>query len=60
LPAIARSFNGFYTQNGIFVLYSQTRILLAFAFLLIVVLVASGMLLRWYLRRRRRVRATAT
>jgi len=55
LPAIVRSFNGFYTQNGVFVLYSQTRILLALAFLLIVVLVAFATLLRWYLRRRKRM-----
>jgi hydroxyacylglutathione hydrolase len=54
LPAIVRSFNGFYTQNGVFVLYSQTRILLALAFLLMVVLVAFATLLRWYLRRRKR------
>lgn len=57
LPAIVNNFNGFYNQSGVFVLYSQTRILLALGFVFIVVLVASGMLLRWYLRRRKRVRA---
>jgi glyoxylase-like metal-dependent hydrolase (beta-lactamase superfamily II) len=60
LPAIVSSFNGFYTQNGVFVLYSQTRILLALGFLLIAVPVAFGMLLRGYLRRRKRARATLT
>lgn len=56
LPATVSSFNGFYSQNGVFVLYSQSRILLVLAFVLIVILVACGMLLRWYLRRRRRIR----
>ncbi len=56
LPAIVRSFNGFYTQTGVFILYSQTRILLALAFFLIVLLFAFAMLLRWYLRRRKRAR----
>jgi hydroxyacylglutathione hydrolase len=54
LPAIVGSFNGFYSQHGIFVLYSQTRILLALAVLLIAVLAALGLLLRLYLRRRKR------
>lgn len=57
LPAIISSFNGFYSTNGMFVLYSQTRILLALGFILIVVVVALGMLLRSYLRRRKRARA---
>jgi hydroxyacylglutathione hydrolase len=57
LPAIMSSFNGFYSTNGMFVLYSQTRILLAIGFRLIVVLLALGMLLRSYLRRRKRARA---
>ena len=60
LPAIVRSFNGFYTQNGVFILYSQTRILLALGFCLMVVLVGFAMLLRWYLRRRQRARRTLT
>jgi hydroxyacylglutathione hydrolase len=58
LPAIVRSFNGLYTQNGAFVLYSQTRILLALGFCLMVVLVGFAMLLCWYLRRRKPARAT--
>jgi hydroxyacylglutathione hydrolase len=56
LPAVLSSFNGFYSSSGMFVLYSQTRILLALGFVLIVVLVALGMLLRRYLRRRKRAR----
>jgi hydroxyacylglutathione hydrolase len=57
LPAIVSSFNGFYSQNGIFVLYSQSRILLAMASVLIVLLVAFAILLRVYLRRRKTARA---
>lgn len=57
LPAVVSSFNGFYSTDGIFVLYSQTRILLAIAFALIVFLLAIAVLLRWYLRRRKQSRA---
>ncbi|MGA9510328.1 MAG: MBL fold metallo-hydrolase [Candidatus Sulfotelmatobacter sp.] len=57
LPAVVSSFNGFYTTNGMFVLYSQTRVLLALAFALIVLLLAIAILLRWYLRRRKQRRA---
>jgi hydroxyacylglutathione hydrolase len=56
LPAIVSSFNGFYNQNGVFVLYSQSRLLLAFGFILIAALVAFGMLVCWYLRRRKRAK----
>jgi hydroxyacylglutathione hydrolase len=57
LPAVVGSFNGFYSTNGIFVLYSQTRILLALAFALITLLTATGILLRRVLRRRKRARS---
>jgi glyoxylase-like metal-dependent hydrolase (beta-lactamase superfamily II) len=57
LPAIVSSFNGFYGQSGVFVLYSQTRILLAVGFTLLVVLVGFVMLLRWFFRRRKTARA---
>jgi hydroxyacylglutathione hydrolase len=53
LPAVVSSFNGFYSTNGIFVLYSQTRILLALAFAFIVFLTAIGILLRRVIRRRK-------
>ena len=52
----SNSFTAFYSTNGMFVLYSQTRILLAMGFVLIVVLVTLGMLVRSYLRRRKRAR----
>jgi hydroxyacylglutathione hydrolase len=57
LPTIVNSFNGFYSQNGVYILYSQTRILLALGFILIVALAAFVILLRWYLRRRKTLRA---
>jgi hydroxyacylglutathione hydrolase len=57
LPVVVKSFNGFYCKRGMFVLYSQTRMLLALGFAFLLVLVAAGMLLRRYLRRRRRARA---
>jgi len=56
LPAILSSFNGFYSRRGMFVLYSQTRILLALGFVSIAVLVTFVMLLRRYLRRRKSAR----
>jgi len=57
LPSIVSTFNGFYGKRGVFVLYSQSRILLALAFVLIVLLGACVMLVRRlvhrYLRRRK-------
>lgn len=57
LPAIVKSFNGFYCKRGMFVLYSQTRILLALGLGFLLVLVALGMLLRRYLRRRKKLKS---
>jgi hydroxyacylglutathione hydrolase len=57
LPAIVQSFNGFYCKRGMFVLYSQTRILLALGLGFLLVLVALGMLLRRYLRRRKKLKS---
>ncbi len=61
LPSIVSTFNGFYCKRGVFVLYSQSRILLALGFVLIVVLVACVMLVRRLVRRylRRRKDASA-
>jgi hydroxyacylglutathione hydrolase len=53
LPAIVGSFNGFYSENGVFVLYSQTRVLLALGAVLVATLVAIAVGIRVYLRRRR-------
>jgi glyoxylase-like metal-dependent hydrolase (beta-lactamase superfamily II) len=56
LPGIVGSFNGFYSTNGVFVLYSQTRVLLALGAALLVVLIAIALGLRRYLRHRKRRR----
>ncbi len=53
LPAVLATFNGVYSQSGMYVMYNQTRILLALAAVLVLGLVFCGLLLRWYLRRRR-------
>jgi hydroxyacylglutathione hydrolase len=55
LPGLVSSFNGFYNQRGVFVMYSQSRILIVLGFALIGVLLALGLLLRLYLRRRKRL-----
>jgi len=57
LPTIISGFNGFYSRNGMFVLYSQTRILLALGFVSLLILAVFAMLLRMYLRRRKTARA---
>jgi hydroxyacylglutathione hydrolase len=56
LSNVVSQFNGFYSQVGMFVVYNQSRILLAITFLLVAILVALAMALRWYLRRRRKRR----
>jgi len=56
LPAMVSSYNGFYTRRGIFVLVSQTRVLMAAAAGVAVILGAIGMGVRWALRRRKRTR----
>jgi len=53
LPQLIAHFNGFYTQDGIFIMYSQSRILWAIGLAFLAILVAVAMLLRWLLRRRR-------
>jgi hydroxyacylglutathione hydrolase len=53
LPQVIAHFNGFYTQEGIFIMYSQSKILWAIGVALLAILVALATLLRWFLRRRR-------
>jgi hydroxyacylglutathione hydrolase len=53
LPAVLSRFNGFYNQVGVYVMYSQTRVLLALLFTLIAIILALAILLFWYLRRRK-------
>jgi glyoxylase-like metal-dependent hydrolase (beta-lactamase superfamily II) len=53
LPAVVGSFNGFYSQHGVFVMMNQNRVLMAWAAVALGVLVLLVVLLRRYLRRRR-------
>lgn len=55
LPAIVASFNGFYSQQGVYVMESQNRVLVALGALVVVLLLAAGFGLRALLRRRRPV-----
>jgi hydroxyacylglutathione hydrolase len=57
LPAIVASFNGFYSQRGVYLMESQNRVLMALGALVVALLVAAGFGLRALLRRRRRRRA---
>jgi hydroxyacylglutathione hydrolase len=54
LPNVLTHFNGFYSQSGIFVMYSQSRVLLALAIVFILLLAALGLLVRWFFRRRKK------
>jgi hydroxyacylglutathione hydrolase len=56
LPAAIASFNGFYTGSGKFVMMNSMRILIAFAVLAGVVLIALVLMLVLYKRRRSRAR----
>jgi AcrR family transcriptional regulator len=53
LPAAIRSFNGFYTIHGKFTMENSIRILIAFAILVLAVVVAVVWTLVRYIRRRR-------
>jgi hydroxyacylglutathione hydrolase len=57
LPTALRSFNGFYTKTGDFVIENPIRNLIAVAIGTLVILVALGILLFRVIRRRRRARA---
>ena len=56
LPAAIRSFNGFYTRRGKFIMINSMRMLIVWAVLAVVVLIALVMMLVLYIRRRRRAR----
>ncbi|MFZ0953353.1 MAG: hypothetical protein WAN17_13875, partial [Candidatus Sulfotelmatobacter sp.] len=51
-----RSFNGFYTRRGKFIMINSMRMLIVWAVLAVVVLIALVMMLVLYVRRRRRAR----
>lgn len=57
LPGIIDSFNGFYGQNGRFVMYSQARMLQVISAVGILLLIVIALSLRWWFRRWRQARA---
>ncbi len=56
LPGAIRSFNGFYTTSGKFIMINSIRMLIVWAVLAVVVLITLVMMLVLYIRRRRRAR----
>lgn len=54
LPAVVATFDGFYNQDGVFVMLNQMRVLVAEAVVFLVALGGIGWLVWGYLRRRRR------
>lgn len=60
LPAVVRSFNGFYGVRGKFTMENSIRIVIAFAVLLLVVVVALVWALVLFVRRQRRARRLRT
>jgi hydroxyacylglutathione hydrolase len=60
LPTAIRSFNGFYSVRGKFTMENSIRILVAFAVLVLVALLAVAWTLVRYIRRRRRARMLRT
>lgn len=56
LPAAVRSFNGFYGVRGIFTMENSMRLLIAFALLVLMALLATVWTLLRYVRRRRGAR----
>ncbi len=54
LPAVVRSFNGFYGVRGIFTMENSIRLLITFAIVVLIVLIFAVWALLRYLRRRRR------
>jgi glyoxylase-like metal-dependent hydrolase (beta-lactamase superfamily II) len=60
LPGAIRSFNGFYTISGKFIMINSMRMLVVWAVLAAVVLIALVMMLVLYIRRHRRARQLRT
>ncbi|MFC4526980.1 MBL fold metallo-hydrolase [Dyella halodurans] len=58
LPTVLASYNGFYGQNGMFVMYSQTRMLQCLGVIAVVLLIGMAFGIRWFVRRRRHRYAT--
>lgn len=58
LPAMLANYNGIYGRSGMFVMYSQTRLLQFMAVAALLLLIVMVMAIRWTIRRRRRRRAS--
>ncbi|HEY2623937.1 MAG TPA: MBL fold metallo-hydrolase, partial [Dyella sp.] len=58
LPSVLASYNGFYGHSGMFVMYSQRRVLQCLAGAAVVLLIGIGFGIRWFVRRRRRQRVS--
>lgn len=54
LPAVAKSFNGFYSESGGFILMDSIRILIAIAIAAVIALVGLVVVIVMFIRRRRR------
>jgi hydroxyacylglutathione hydrolase len=59
MPGALRNFNGLYSVSDGFIILNQSHELLALAVAALVLLVAAGSALGWYLRRRKRIRNSA-
>ena len=59
LPATVASFNGLYSQHGMYVMYNQSRVLMAVGAAVLVVLIGLIALLVRIVRRRRSARRGA-
>ncbi len=53
LPSVLASYDGFYGQDGMFVMYSQKRMLQCLGIAAVVLLVSAALGIRWFARRRR-------
>jgi hydroxyacylglutathione hydrolase len=57
LPQVLAAFNGFYSQSGPFVMYSQARMLQVVGTTALLLLIVIVLTLRWWFKRRRHARA---
>ena len=54
LPKVLDSYNGFYSRSGMFVMYSQKRMLQCVGAAAVLLLIVLAFGIRWFVRRRRR------
>ena len=59
LPSVLAGYNGFYQRSGMFVIYSQRRMLQCMGAAAVVLLIGLAFGIRWFIRRRRRPPASA-